>query len=71
MDRGPCKSLEDAAHALSRLRSYKPFKYSGRWYVALCGRQGVAYRSKGDLVKRLQKEGVNGPMDICILGGAK
>ncbi len=45
--RSDCDKLDDALAEFARLRSYKPFAYSGVWYVIKGSKSGwVAYRTK-------------------------
>lgn len=45
-----------AADALIRIRAAAPFRYSGRWHVAVMpDGQAVAYRNQSDVLKRWAK----------------
>lgn len=56
MNLGPCDSPTQAVEALKHLRMYKPFQYSGTWFVSTCNGIGVAFRSNTSLVKRIQRD---------------
>lgn len=57
MDIGKHETLEDAIRSLQLLRSHSPYRYGGKWHVSVTpSGQGVAYRSRADLSRRMAKE---------------
>lgn len=64
---GNCDSLDKAIQAIQSIRSYKPYKYSGTWYVSHANGEGLAYRSKSDLVNKLRKSGIDGEWPVAIV----
>lgn|GEM_PF-7108126 len=57
MNIGEHKTLESAVSTMQMLRGCKPFQYSGKWHVAVTlDGQGVAYRNRHDLSRRMAKD---------------
>lgn len=48
--RSDCDTLDDALAEFAKLKSYKPFKYGGTWFVIKASKEmkcsWVAYRTK-------------------------
>lgn len=58
MNTGTAQTTQEAVNALLTLRRFAPYRFSGKWYVAVIDGQGVAYRSIADLRKRAAKAGL-------------
>lgn len=58
------KTLQEAADQINLFRRYKPYQYSGRWFIGVLGQDVYAYRTKQSLKNKAGKLGI----DIFLIG---
>ena len=51
-------NIEEAISNLKYFASYKPYQYSGRWFIAFLGGECIALRTKKGLQVRAAKLGL-------------
>lgn len=51
-------SLQDAANQIVYFRRYKPYQYSGKWFIAKLGDTFFAFRTKLTMNKNAVKLGL-------------
>ena len=56
---GGATTLDGGIKAMQSLRSYAPFRYSGRWHIAAIGSTCYAFRTMAPLMKRAAQAGVD------------
>lgn len=67
MELGPCNTVDSAVTAIQSVRSFKPYKYGGRWFVSVSRGVGLAFRSKADLSRRIARENPNVDAFECAI----
>lgn len=51
-------TIEEGLHSLSLLRRVAPFRFSGRWHIAVINGEVKAYRSLSKIKKAAAKAGI-------------
>lgn len=60
-------TIQGVIDQLSNMRQYSPFRFSGRFFVAIINGQAVVYRSKKALINRAMRDKVVGDLEIVIV----
>ena len=60
-------SLQQVIDSLLTLKRYKPFEYSGKYFVAYHAGFGYIYRSKQTLLNRMAKLGIES-LEMAVVG---
>ena len=50
-------NAQDGLNSFARIKSCKPFQYSGTWFCSLIGTEFLCYRTKKALVSQAAKRG--------------
>ncbi len=57
-------TIDEALLDMSFMRKFRPFAYSGKWFVTKFDNQFYAFRSKAPIQKRLNK--IGGEMTVKV-----
>lgn len=52
------KTIEQAAQTLTTLRRYAPYRFGGKWFLAIINGQAIALRDKRGLANQAAKAGL-------------
>lgn len=52
-------TLDEAINSMKSLRTYRPYEYSGTWFLAMIQGECHAYRTKNSLVKKASMAGIH------------
>jgi hypothetical protein len=62
------KTINEAAANLEQLRRYAPYRFGGKWFIAVLNGEAYAYRSKRDLLSKARKLlGDGASIEIAII----
>ncbi len=61
------KTLQEAINQLANMRQHFPFRFSGKFFMAILNGQAVAYRSKQALINRAMRDRVVGQLEMAIV----
>lgn len=53
------KTFEEAAKDIQFFRRYKPYQYSGKWFLCILNGEMFAFRSKQTCIKNAQRRGID------------
>lgn len=61
------KTLQEAIDQLANMKQHFPFRFSGKFFMAILNGQAVAYRSKKALIDRAKRDMVFGQLQMAII----